>query len=257
MNWKTGIFLLTAGTLLTSGVNAYAIDAHPDTVEVTVVLDENGDVQITNRIAWDVLSGTMGAFYFQGAAVKPIGTFYNAYVDRTDSQKRTPLKITKVDNNKWDIVASPRIPSGISYWNFTYKGNMIDQKYIGRTSSPEYGELYYFDWAPVQWDEKLRYRDIKIVLPIELESATVDEDTFYRYAGYHRSDDMNSGSKEAIILTEKYMNYDYKIDYIATDIGNHQYHLTMHVYQDSPRAMQSQRIQFYIKKMALNLQTKR
>ncbi|MBQ1924880.1 MAG: hypothetical protein II180_02020, partial [Proteobacteria bacterium] len=154
----------------------------------------------------------------------------------------------KTGPHSWSIdTAGDRLPAGTSYWTFYYEGNIIKSGKLGKTSNPELGDFYFFDWAPVQWSTALKYRNVKIVLPFEVKGETLNEAEFEYFAGYSRQGGMDQqGSEKARIFTEDYMNQRYKIDYLGTFVDG-KYLLTMQVYQENVPREGAQRIQFYMR----------
>ncbi|MCK7486172.1 MAG: hypothetical protein MZU97_11960 [Bacillus subtilis] len=49
--------------------------------------------------------------------------------------------------------------SGTSFWNLTYGGISAAADLVGRTTSPELGDLVRFTWAPVEWDQAAGFPD--------------------------------------------------------------------------------------------------
>ena len=129
---------------------AMALDANLVSNEITLVLGPNGAVTTFYKIEWNVTSGTMGAFYFEGEAYQPAWDMERCYLDLA-SRERLPITITPVGgNNKYDIVvANGRRYSGRGWFVLTYGGDFAELGLVGRTTSPDFGELVYFNWAPV------------------------------------------------------------------------------------------------------------
>ena len=238
------------GTLAGLGAEA---EAGPRTtikaVEVTVVIEADGTTTVDNRVSFNVAKGTgpMTALIVENMALTPTD-FGPARYELADSKQASKVIITKTGYKEYDLEAVPKIPDGDAYLFFRYTGNMFLNEYIGITNNAEKGELYYFDWAPMQWENALQYRDVKIVLPVPVSGPEISDADFQKIAGYSRSSGYQDGSKEtAQILTERKLNARNRIDYIGTDVGGGQYRLTMHVFQEIVSAREAQRIQFYMK----------
>ncbi|MFW5802048.1 MAG: hypothetical protein ACOCVC_08425, partial [Spirochaeta sp.] len=65
----------------------YALNAELVSNEITLVLAPNGTVQTHYSIEWNVTSGTMGAFYFEGEAYRPEWNYDGSFVDLADGRR--------------------------------------------------------------------------------------------------------------------------------------------------------------------------
>ncbi len=77
--------------------------------------------------------------------------------------------------------------------------------------------MFYFDWAPVQWDEQLEHRTLRIILPI---TVSKNED----FWGFAESIDLR---------TEQYVNSENKIDYFASEEDSGNFYFTIRFHQDN------------------------
>ena len=250
MSAEIAVAATVCSTIVFSSTQTEALAA-PNTrihaVDVMVVIESDGATTVTNRVDFSVSNGPMTALIVENMALTP-SEFGPAKYELAQSSSFSETIITEVGTKKYDIEATPKIPDGEAYLTFQYKGNMIEDGYIGLTTSEQHGEMYFFDWAPMQWVNAMKYRDVKIVLPVEVSGATISDREFLQIAGYARTDGLGSGSGDALILTDKSLNARNKIDYLGTDVGGGKYLLTMHVYQAAPSSQEAQRIQFYMKK---------
>ncbi len=141
---------MTAAIAFTSiAGEAQAQERRTNSVEITMAVESDGTATVTNRVEW-IIKTDMGGFDFVNPALDPI-TFQDAFVDLSGTNKRMPV-VVKQSGNTWMLdTKNERVPEGTAFWTFTYKGNLIDNAYIGKTTSSEFGELYYFHWHPVQW----------------------------------------------------------------------------------------------------------
>ena len=70
------------------------------------------------------------------------------------SGKRVALDIKDLGSGKFDVVlANGKSFSGNAIYMLNYGSDFSASGNIGFTDSKENGKLFYFDWAPVQWDE--------------------------------------------------------------------------------------------------------
>ena len=234
----------TAFAITTLSSEAFAVNVEQETADITVVIESDGTAHVTDKILINVSNGPLTAMFVENMALTP--NWGKAVADIVGKEQRIPLKINQIAAGKhYELEANSKIPNGEAYIIFTYSGNMINEGYIGKTTSDEHGELYYFHWAPIQWGTSMRYRDVKIVLPVEVKSEELPDDVFVQIAGYSRQDSYASNSN-AKILTNKSLNKRNKIDYMGTKIGN-KYLLTMRVFQEDVGMEEAQDILFYMR----------
>ncbi len=213
---------------------------------VTLVIESDGRTTVTNELDITVENKQLTALTVENMALNP--TWDTAVADLPDGKTRIPLKVLKLEGRKYELEASPKIPIGNARLTFTYTGNLISDKYLGKTTSEENGDLYFFHWAPMQWASEMDYREVRIVFPMVVAGPQISDAEFYQIAGYNRSDGFDAGNNSvAKILTEKDLNKRNKIDYFGTQI-NGRYLLTMRVYQERVKAEEAQNIQFYMRR---------
>jgi hypothetical protein len=171
----------------------------------------------------------MSGFYFQGEAFKPAWNLDRCYADLENGQ-RVPLDIKDLGSGRYDIIlAGSKRFSGRAYYNFNYAGDFSKAGLIGRTTSPEHGELVYFDWAPVEWDEDLEYRALRLVLPVAVGAEALSDE-----------------EKAAVpMLTEPGVNEENRIDYYGSLGADGRHYLSILFYQENPRAYASQLLELY------------
>ncbi|MBQ8036081.1 MAG: hypothetical protein IJ268_03725, partial [Proteobacteria bacterium] len=236
--------IVTAFSLTTMSSSAFAVNVEQETADITVVIESDGTAHVTDKILINVSNGPLTAMFVENMALTP--NWGKAVADVVGKKQRIPLKINQTASGKhYELEADPKIPNGKTYMIFTYSGNMIEEGYIGKTTSDEHGDLYYFHWAPMQWETAMKYRDVKIVLPVEVPSEQIPDNVFVQIAGYSRNDTEASDSN-AKILTHRSLNERNKIDYIGTKIGD-KYLLTMHVFQKDVDPKEAQNILFYMR----------
>jgi hypothetical protein len=84
---------------------------------------------------------------------------------------------------------------------FLFKTDFAAAGYLDTTTSPSGLPLVVFNWAPVQWNEAL-YQDhytVRIVTPFTLPETVESIRDFV--------------TRDSLVLTEKFVNRTYKIDY--------------------------------------------
>lgn len=144
--------LVAGASVVVQSLVASATTFDVDAVDVTVVVESDGHTTVKNIVTWNVIGGTMGGFDFMNPAIRPDA--FLTKLSYAESEKksfpRQPLKVTSTGNQSWSIDTSgKRLPEGVSYWTFYYEGNIIKSGKIGKTTNPELGDFYFFDWAPV------------------------------------------------------------------------------------------------------------
>ena len=139
--------------LLAVAPRAAALSSDLVSDETTVVLRLDGKATVNYRLEWNVSSGTMHGFYFQGEAFEPVWDMERCWADLPGGA-RSALSIKNLGDGKYDVVlAEGKGFSGKAYYNLSYGGDFAAVELIGRTVSEKGEKLLYFDWAPVTWDE--------------------------------------------------------------------------------------------------------
>ncbi|MBQ4359442.1 MAG: hypothetical protein II767_04230, partial [Proteobacteria bacterium] len=165
--------VVAAFTITTFSSDAFAVNVAQETADITIVIESDGTAHVTDKILINVTNGPLTAMFVENMALTP--TWGKAFADIVSTEQRIPLKINHIKSGKhYELEADPKIPNGKAYMIFTYTGNMIDEGYIGKTTSDTHGDLYYFHWAPIQWGTAMKYRDVKIVLPLEVPGEQID-----------------------------------------------------------------------------------
>ncbi|MCX8014086.1 MAG: hypothetical protein N3A02_07320, partial [Rectinema sp.] len=78
-----------------------ALDARCTSVETYLTLYRDGKAVVRHSIVWNVSSGTMGGFYFQGEEAPFVWDTEHSWAD-LPQKVRVPLEI-KRSGDKWDI----------------------------------------------------------------------------------------------------------------------------------------------------------
>ena len=131
---------------------AMGLDARLVSVETDVVVRPDGKADIFYSMEWSASGGEMHGFYFQGAASTPVFNPDRCYADLPNG-KRVALDITKMGDGRYDVVLADGLAfSGQAHYFLNYGSDFRSAGLIGLTVSQELGTLFYFDWAPVDWE---------------------------------------------------------------------------------------------------------
>ncbi len=201
-----------------------ALEAKAQSVEVFLTLHSDGKAVVQNSIVWNVSSGTMGGFYFEGEKAPMVWDSQRCWADLPDGT-RQPLDISR-SGSRWDVnLAKGKRTSGTSTWVLTYGADLAAVGMVGLTEAAGGEKLFYFHWAPVEWDQALDHRTVTIVLPIEVAAGE---------SGDSRSEQL----ARLGFATEKFVNQQNKIDWYAADGSDGKYYLALRFHQDKPAAQQ-------------------
>ncbi|HEY9594574.1 MAG TPA: hypothetical protein VHE79_08855, partial [Spirochaetia bacterium] len=230
---KTTLLLVTF--LCLSAITTSALSATLKSVEEDIVLRTDGKAVFWESLDWAASGGQMHGFYLEGTAVTPVFNPDQCYADLPGGT-RVGLSITKVGSNRYDVVlAGGRGFSGDAMYFLNYGGDLAASGHIGWTTSADYGELFYFDWAPEEWEYPMEHRTMRIELPIEVTGEKVADD-FLAKIGFR---------------TEPYVNDQNGIDAYGSRGDDGKYYLTLRFHQTDLGERQTQRLQFYISKSAI------
>ncbi len=241
------IIVSSIGAVILSVIcyDASALTVTQEAVDIELTFNNTGDAVVVNKVKFHVANGPMTAMIIENMALNPT-KFGKLQYDLDGKEEFSKVILTKVGSKKYDLEAVPKIPNGDAYLRFSYYGNMLKDGFIGKTMS-NYGELVYFDWAPMQWASALKYRKVAINLPHQVDKSECDKEfLFKKYLGYLPTDGMNDNSTDGVIKTEKALNQRNKIDIGCVDAGNDRYLLQLVIVQENVRAREAQRIQFYM-----------
>ncbi|MEW6550383.1 MAG: hypothetical protein AB1407_13070, partial [Spirochaetota bacterium] len=152
-----------------------ALSTDLESADITVVLGTEGKAEVFYRLYWKASGGKMHGFYFQGEAFEPVWNLERCFADLGDGS-RVPLEIKALGSGRYDVVLERgKGFTGEAYYFLNYAGDFGSAGLVGLTRSEESGELIYFDWAPVQWDEPLKARTVRLVLPIAVGGESLSE----------------------------------------------------------------------------------
>ena len=132
-----------------------ALDADLISAETTVVVRPDGKADVFYLLEWEAGKGEMHGFYFQGTAAPPVFNADQCWAD-LPNMERLPLEIESLGGGRYDVLlAGGRGFSGKAYFQLNYGTDLSGAGLIGSTVSSDFGELFAFDWAPVQWEYPL------------------------------------------------------------------------------------------------------
>jgi len=230
---KRSRFLLVMLVLIgLSGQALAALEAQAESVETFLTLHSDGKAVVQHSIVWNVSSDTMGGFYFQGEKAPLAWDRERCWADLPDGT-RSPLDI-KDAGGTWDILlAQGRRTSGTSTWVLTYGADLAAADMVGLTERSGGEKLFYFHWAPPEWDQALGHRAVTIVFPIEVKAGET---------GDSRSERLS----QLGFATEKHVNDENSIDWYAAQGSDGKNYLALRFYQKAPAAHASQDLQFYL-----------
>ncbi len=160
---------------------AFGVSADLRSVEMDVVIRTDGKADFYESLDWQATGGQMHGFYFQGAAVSPVFNMKQCYADLSGN-KRVGLDIKDLGGGRYDVVlAGGQGFTGSAMYFLAYGGDLAAAGLVGWTKSVDFGELFYFDWAPEQWDEPLSHRTVRIILPV---TAAGEKSMLPRWIGW-------------------------------------------------------------------------
>ncbi|MCK5057733.1 MAG: hypothetical protein KAT34_13825, partial [Candidatus Aminicenantes bacterium] len=200
-------------------------------VETEVDLKQNGEAVVGYTVRWEVLSGELHGFYFQGndrlkAAMVPDNSYA---VD--SSEREYKLDISYVGSGKWDIILAngQGVSRGTVTYVFYFTANFAAAGYLAPTTTDTGQKLAVFNWAPVQWDEasQQKHYTLKILTPHILSEYVTPR----QYV-----------EENQLILTEKWVNKEYLIDYRRSRSGR----LMLVFHKNDPGNRFHMRTQFYM-----------
>ena len=221
--------------LVVLGSQSWSLNADLRSVEIDLVLRTDGKADLFYTLDWSARGGQMHGFYFEGMEGEPVFNLQRCFADLS-SGVRVPLEIKKIDSHKFDVILeNGKGFSGSALYKLNYGSDLLGSGNIGDTESQTSGKLFFFDWAPVTWDEPLEHRTVRIVLPIQVASDHIDK----------------SFLESISFLTEKYVNSENKIDYYGTKGDDGRYYCTLRFHQINVPAQVTQRLQFYILRAAI------
>jgi hypothetical protein len=229
---RNGFLLVMLVSIGLWGQPLAALEAQAESVEIFLTLHSDGKAVVRHSIVWDVSSGTMGGFYFQGEQAPMVWDAERCWADLPNGT-RTPLDI-KNAGDKWDILLSQgKRTSGFSPWVLTYGADLAAANMVGLTDKSDGEKLFYFHWAPPQWEQPLDHRSVTVVFPLEAKAGESGDSRSERLA-------------QLGFATEKHVNDENSIDWYAAEGSDGKSYLALRFHQRNPAAHATQDIQFYM-----------
>jgi len=195
-------------------------------VEVDVSLWQDGRADFVYKIRWNVISGSMSAFYLEGLSVEPFFDYENSYA-LDEYNNKHPIDIKDLGKGKYDIVLSKgkRYGPGQITFIIHFGGDPGRSRNLALTQS-EFGELVVLHWAPPQWDEAMEHYTVNVYYPIKVSGKYVNPDDY----GFR---------------TEKFMNERYLLDYFGHEFKG-EYYFAVRIHKENVQAFEKIEIQQYI-----------
>jgi|GEM_PF-1454393 hypothetical protein len=218
---------------------------HVDTV---LVYREDGKADISVKTRWNVSSGAMSGFYFSGEKNAIQFDLHKSWAEGFEHNTRQefPLDILPLAEGGYDIIiADAKSLSGLVDFVFTYRVNLAAS---GHTSlvdekdrlSDKNNRLFYFNWAPVDWDLTAKSRTTEIIFPISIDDLIItDSETKQRKTELFLQTLGLNISKETIASNTK-------IDWYEVEGLDKKSYLSLRFYQENLREKESQPIILYL-----------
>ncbi|HOV64978.1 MAG TPA: DUF2207 domain-containing protein, partial [Spirochaetia bacterium] len=214
-----------------------ALQADLNSVEITVSLRTDGKADVYYTLDWSASGGEMHGFYFEGETAGPVFNMDGCYADLPGGV-RWPLSIKHLGGTKYDVILSKgKGFSGNAFYYLSYGVDFVAGGLMGKTVSPELGELVYIHWAPVEFDIPMGHRTVQIVFPIEVEGETLSQEYIDSLPFY----------------TEPFVNEQNRIDFFGVKGNDGKYYLTVRFHQEDLAAYATQELEFYLKSSFLPL----
>lgn len=216
--------------LILAGTRACATQVNLKWVEVDISPTNNGKATLVYKIRYQVLSGELHGFYFEGfGGASPYFDYQNSNAVDSNGRKYG-LSISPVSGDKYDIVLAngAAVSRGEVTYIVLYGADLLGAGQLGPTQS-EFGKLTYLNWSPVQWDLPMEHMTIYLHYPIRVQGKNVSRE-FLKKVGFR---------------TEKFVNTNYLISYYGQPY-NGQYFLTVRFHKKNPPARYQMRVQCYI-----------
>ncbi len=225
------IFLIAAPGLLHAG------SGQINFVETEVDLRADGSAVVAYTVQWQVMSGEMHGFYFEGIERLQISRFSSDSYAVDSGGNHYGLSISRVNSGKWDIILAGG--QGVSFGTLTYvfyfetdfaaAGYVAETTSVAETTANDGLQLVVFNWAPVQWDEAHNQDHYTLTLLTPYELPVGQQPRQY-------VDD------NQLVLTEKWVNERYKIDYQRSESKR----LQVVFHRDRPGNMYHMETQIYL-----------
>jgi hypothetical protein len=142
--------LILASLLIACADPAMAGKGRIRFIETDVDLRADGSAVVMNTVQWQVLSGELHGFYFEGLDRLPVYRFASDSHAVDSRGNRYGLDISRVGSGRWDIVLAngAGVGSGSVTYRFWFETDFAVAGYLTPTRSAEGRDLMVFNWAP-------------------------------------------------------------------------------------------------------------
>ena len=117
-------------------------------VETSVDLRGDGTAVVMYEIQWQVNSGEMHGFYFQGNDKLRVAMSKDQSAALDSDGNRYKLDLRKISNDKWDVLLADGkgVAAGKQLtYKLIFKTSFASAGYLGKTTSDAGRELVYFN----------------------------------------------------------------------------------------------------------------
>lgn len=171
---KRKVLIFIAVLLTLTAQFGFSLDARLVSAEIFMTLRPDAKAVVSHALLWDVRSGTMGGFYFQGEEAPYVWDTERCWADLQDGT-RSKLDIKKMEG-KWDILlAGGKRTAGKATWVLTYGADLAAAGMFGTTIAENGERLFYFHWAPPRWDNEMDHRTVTIVMPLKINKGRIGQ----------------------------------------------------------------------------------
>lgn len=208
-------------------------------VEADVILDKDGKAQISYTVRWACRDANLHGFYFEGFTGVPYFDYKNSFAEGQDGT-RYNLDIKQLSSRKFDVVLSDgrAFNNGEITYFLRLSTDLQESGNLTQTDS-KFGRLAVFNWAPVQWNERLEHETVTVHYPIEVPFESVSKE-FLENINFR---------------TEKYVNERYLINYTIVKGYNGNNLFTLKFHRNNLSSRYHFQIQTYVDASYFNLST--
>ena len=153
-------------------------------VEVEISLHTDARAELVYKVKFNVLPNSSpfhGIYMTKLPEIQSVLGGEDRNYAILEDNTTVPLSITYLEENgQYDIVlANGRsVEAGNSViFVITFLADFFHSGHIARTYNKQYGELIVFNWAPIQWDQRISDHETVIIhFPIEVPGQAVSND---------------------------------------------------------------------------------
>ena len=134
-------------------------DPNLNSVNVDVVIMPNGRINVTYWMTFTAAEGGLSGFNLEGIQETTIDDPNRAYAEWGGN--RYDLLVSDLSNG-YGLDWVPRTPEGEEV--LVVFGYFSTNRVVELTTSPTYGDLGVFNWAPVQWRIPIDYESVQVII---------------------------------------------------------------------------------------------